>query len=1235
MKPESSPELPTGTVTFLFTDLQDSTRLWEKYPAVMGQALQRHDEIIETIAQQHNGFIVRPRGEGDSRFAVFVRAIDTLTAAAAIQRTLHAESWPEQLSLKVRMGVHTGEGEFRDGDYYGTAVNRCARLRGIASGGQTLLSHATYELVQDNLPEGIELLDLGEYPLKGLLRPEHIYQLMAPGLPSDFPPLATEYHLSGGVPNLPAFLELEAEMERNVAEKPVFVARERELERFSVFLDKTKQGNGQIVFITGGAGRGKTALIDEFCWRLMGGLPEIIIAKGHCDAHTGVGDAYLPFRDVAAMLTGDLEASLTAGAITPDYARHLWNIIPRTVDAIIQRGSSLIDVFVHGESLLARTEIADPDDINRLRRLKGLVERKKSATVDLEQNLLFEQFTNILLLLAEISPLLLVLDDFQWADNASLDLLFHLGKRIKNHRILVLVAYRLEEVALGRDGKRHPLDTIVNELKRIYGEIGIDLSDEGGDDAGEFVDLFINTEPNNLSDEFRQTLKNHTGGHPLFTIELLRTMQESGDLVQNSQGIWVEGEHLDWDKLPPRVEAVVEERIGRLEDHLRELLSVASVEGEDFTAQVVARVQEIKERQLLRELSQELEKRHRLIRERSELNIDGHMLSRYRFAHQLYQRYLYNDLSAGERRLLHREIGEVLEDLFEDTTEQHAVQLAMHYSQAGVKDKALHYLTLAGKQAQAKYANQEAIHYFTRALDLLPEDHPERFELLKARAKAFELAGFYSEQASDAESMVSLAENLDDDALRCDALITQADYFFNTEIIKAGDPAKRAIEIARNIGDKVRQAYSLYQFGYWAWHRDDWVNSRPALEDAYKLFSEAGLLSDAARCLHRLSLTLGSLGEQEAALETAGKAIALSREAGDSRQEATGLRRLAIAHNNNHQYDLALPYAEQALDLHRALGDRGQEVNGLNVLGILHAWLNDQAKSESYLQESLALAKFIGHGFGIRAAVTNMGIYLYLPRGEYEGWLGFLETLLHEALVDEDELRVAYFLYFKARVLHLFGQYSASSAILHSFLETSEDRLSEWELMGTYRLISRNHAELGNFEVAKKSFEKSIQHARDSGVELLELYSQQGLAVISMLEGDQDGMQTVLGQLMAGVEEYREKIDYQELCDWLEIIARLYLNLGEYEAAVEYSSEVIDLMEGIPSPEAPEVKLLTHARILYALGRDDEARIYLQKAYDRVMLVANNTQDQELRASWLENVRYNREIITEYNSRIL
>src|SRR5262245_58930371 len=150
-------DLPTGTVTFLFTDVGGSTRLWEAHPAAMRAALVRHDALIEGLVAAHGGVVVRPRGEGDSRFCVLRRATDAVAAAAAVQRALHAEAWPPEAPLRVRLALHTGEADLREEDYYGGAVNRAARLRAVGHGGQALLSMATEELVRDTLPPSVTL----------------------------------------------------------------------------------------------------------------------------------------------------------------------------------------------------------------------------------------------------------------------------------------------------------------------------------------------------------------------------------------------------------------------------------------------------------------------------------------------------------------------------------------------------------------------------------------------------------------------------------------------------------------------------------------------------------------------------------------------------------------------------------------------------------------------------------------------------------------------------------------------------------------------------------------------------------------------------------------------------------------------------------------------------------------------------------------------------------------------
>ena len=152
---ESSRPLPTGVVTFLMTDIEGSTRLWEREPEAMRRALLRHDAVVTACINARDGHVVKSKGEGDSVFAVFSHVRDAVSAALVAQCALAAERWRTSTPLRVRMAIHTGQIELRDDDYYGPTVNRCARLRALASGGQVLLSGVTAELTQRQLPGGV------------------------------------------------------------------------------------------------------------------------------------------------------------------------------------------------------------------------------------------------------------------------------------------------------------------------------------------------------------------------------------------------------------------------------------------------------------------------------------------------------------------------------------------------------------------------------------------------------------------------------------------------------------------------------------------------------------------------------------------------------------------------------------------------------------------------------------------------------------------------------------------------------------------------------------------------------------------------------------------------------------------------------------------------------------------------------------------------------------------------
>jgi predicted ATPase/class 3 adenylate cyclase len=229
--------LPSGTVTFLFTDIEGSTRMWERAPGTMAGALARHDALLRACIDRHDGHVFKT--VGDAFCAAFHTATDALAAACDAQRELAAEGWPEDATIRVRMALHTGAAEVRDDDYFGQPLNRVARLLSAGHGGQVLLSLATQELVRDSLPGGVALRDMGERRLKDLIRPERVFQVVDAGLPADFPPLKT---LDARAHNLPV-------------QPTSFVGRERELADVEALLRRSR-----LVTLTGSGGAGKSRL---------------------------------------------------------------------------------------------------------------------------------------------------------------------------------------------------------------------------------------------------------------------------------------------------------------------------------------------------------------------------------------------------------------------------------------------------------------------------------------------------------------------------------------------------------------------------------------------------------------------------------------------------------------------------------------------------------------------------------------------------------------------------------------------------------------------------------------------------------------------------------------------------------------------------------------------------------------------------------------------------------------
>lgn len=417
----------TRAVTFLLTDIEGSTAAWEAEAGAMAVALARHDELIEHVVTSRGGRLIKTRGEGDATFSVFERPSAAASAAVELQDAIAHEPWALRQPIRVRVALHTGEVELRDGDYFGRAVNRVARLRSLAEGGQILCSGATAELVIDSLADDVVLTDLGMRQLRNLARPEHVFELRLetterrPQSPAAETPMER--------PALPAVL---------VGPGP-FVGRGRELEGLLSAWQSALTGGVRTVLIAGEPGVGKTRLAGEWSQRAheMGA----VVLYGRCDEDLGA--PYQPFAEALRALVPCMGAERLRGL--------------RGVEALLALVPGLADVVPD----LAPPAHADPDT---------------------ERYALFDAVVALLEIASASAPVLLILDDLHWAAKPTLLLLRHLLRFGDHARVQIVGTYRSTDL-----DRSHPLAAMLVDLHRDGTANRLNLGGLDEDDVTTYV----------------------------------------------------------------------------------------------------------------------------------------------------------------------------------------------------------------------------------------------------------------------------------------------------------------------------------------------------------------------------------------------------------------------------------------------------------------------------------------------------------------------------------------------------------------------------------------------------------------------------------------------------------------------------------------------------------------------------------------------------------------------------
>lgn len=673
---------PSGVVTFLLTDVAGSTRLWDTSPQAMDTALRRHDAIISAAVVAHGGTLLKSRGEGDSTFSVFSRASQAAAAAIAAQAGLAAETWPPAAVIRVRMAIHMGEAAERDHDYYGPAVNRVARLRALAAGGEILVSRSTAEVLTDQVGTEFSLVELGERTLKDLSRPEHVFAL-ATGAgwsttetgPGVEPVLAAA---PGATAALARSALLRPLLPQALAREDLCVGRGAELARLGTLWDKAQDGHRQAALIGGEPGIGKTTLAATFARQVH--ADGALVLYGRCDED--VGAPFQPFAEALRALV----------AVVPDdqiralrhQASHLTRLLP-------ELGERLPDV---------------PPPV--------------PTDGEAERYSLFEAVVALLSSVVADTPVVLVLDDLHWAGKPTLLLLRHILRAEAELRLLILATYRDTEV-----DRSHAFAEVLADLRR---DVDVERLALTGLDRAAVQELVAATAGQDLDAralELSDAIHRETSGNPFFVAEVLNHLAESGAVYQGADGRWTSDFAVEDLGLPEGVRDVVGRRLSRLSAAANQAFAVGAVAGPQFDLRLLEAIPEAGEPHTVLDALDEGVAAGLLTEDRGI----------YGFAHALVRQTLLEELSSTRRLRLHHRIAVALENVA-----PHDVgALAFHFAEAAGADpeaaaKACDYALAAARPARVRSAYEEAITHLERGLEAVestvPLDRTRRCDLL-------------------------------------------------------------------------------------------------------------------------------------------------------------------------------------------------------------------------------------------------------------------------------------------------------------------------------------------------------------------------------------------------------------------------------------------------------------------------------------------------------------------------
>ncbi len=1062
--------------------------------------------------------------------------------ARAVAAALELQSPPDELDYIGPVQIGISQGRMRSGAYGGQArrtygslgdeVNMSARLMGKAEPGQIMVS----QRVADAVVDLYELEDLGRIKVKGKEEPIPVASVL--GRLTQARPRAV-----------------------NLFPTPL-VGRDEELAQMEQIIATAEASqSGQILRIEGVAGIGKSHLTAEFAQQ----------------------STMLGWRVVLG----------TCHSINQSIPYHPWQQIFRALFALVGD-----DTEQNIEYVRLNVEALNPDWLVRLPLLGDLLDLPipDNATTaafepQLRQEALFTFAIDLLQSWTQVQPLLLLIEDVHWLDEASRGLIIALSRVVSQSTLVLTVI------------QRPPLDTahpILPELDQQVNYHFMDLDELNPEGVTAVIANRIGGEPTPLLIDL---IVVQARGNPFFVEEMTDTLREAGHLAQEDDGRWTlsdtlvealrrancltrdESGQLTLNPdiplsaadlgLPDSIQQVVLSRLDRLLEDQRLTLKVASVIGRVFEFQLLADAHPLEDddEQLLQQV--EIIERREFARLEIPLPTLTHL-----FKHNITRDVAYETLLESQQRDLHRAVGEAVEEHFPEAVEQ----LAYHFTRGRVRDKAMLYLGQAAQKAQREYANETALAFYEQALALEP-----RWEWLKGQIEVLHLLGRREEELAALERLQAIP-----DAPPFEVAYLWGQYYEAiADYPQAQAAIERALTAARSDRNTLGEIRSLGQLGLIARRQGDYAGARGRYEEALVNFDaqreysveEAHIF---AQVLNGVGIVHRQQGEFDAAKDYYTQSLSLSRGLKNQRNEAEALNSLGVNEMYKRNFLEAIIYHQEALGIRQNIGDRAGEGISLFNLAQANSDLGDYERAHQYFLEAQRIHQATGNRWEEVNILMGLGV-LQQELGDWELAERYLNQGIDLANTIGDAVGVAYLL----------------------------------DNLGLVKFYNQT------FEEAEKLFSDGLEIAQSHDEKHLIANIQYHLGLIFLNQGN---LADAISNSMASLNLRRELGIEVNITGNLSVVALAQSRDSDITASIENATEaftILDNCKGV-GPEFPQIDYLYCYQVFNTANREIHAQEALRLAYNLIISRAEKISDPTLRQSFLTNIPINQEIIATY-----